>query len=147
MGTGFEDYFDSSFGFSGESFSYTAAVNNTFAFPQAGLLHKSDGLTAVSAYRYHEEEMLIFTDGMRFVWRVGDALSLGPPPPPLLEGRAASDGTRTAADLAGQQACNGADAAQCVKCTTEVGGQIVGRPTPVLLETHVLVYTWDDHDE
>jgi hypothetical protein len=43
-------------------------------------------------------------------------MSLGPTPPGLPVGT-----------------CDGSSAAQCVKCTTEAGGQTVGEPTAVRL--------------
>ena len=103
-----QDYFDSSFGFSAAS-----PLNNTFTFPQAGLLHKvtvpdTGELTNVSAYRFHDDDPLLFVDGGRLEWRVGDALG-----------------------------------AYNVKCYQYSGGTTVGSPTPILLDASVLVYTWE----
>ena len=72
-----ESYFDSAFGFSGarsaDSSSYIHAQ-----YPVSGVTHKraggdgeDDGFN-ISAYRYHEEDPLVFDGGVRMVWRIGD---------------------------------------------------------------------------
>ena len=40
----------------------------------SGFTHfdKTDKQTNWSAYRYHEEDPIVFHDGVRFLWRVGD---------------------------------------------------------------------------
>jgi hypothetical protein len=58
------DYFDSAFYFNG----------GNFHAPVAGSTHKSmDGnVSKWSGYRFHEQDPIVFQDGMRFQWRNGD---------------------------------------------------------------------------
>jgi len=64
LSTGTEDYFDSAWYFNA----------GEFHLPTAGFNHLQDqnGHVRWSAYRFHEMDPLIFNDGYRFVWRIGD---------------------------------------------------------------------------
>ena len=64
VSTGTEDYFDSAYYFNGGGFHQA----------NAGLTHwlSNDSLTEVSAYRMHDQDVIAFAGGFRFVWRVGD---------------------------------------------------------------------------
>jgi len=64
LGTGFEDYFQSSFTFSG----------GPFHFPEAGCLHGCfPNSLAISAYKVHDRDAIFFdAGGFKYVWRVGD---------------------------------------------------------------------------
>jgi len=65
LATGTEDFFDSGWYFNA----------GEFHFPVAGYTHYKDngGSLTWSAYRFHEQDPLAFSDGFRFVWRNGDA--------------------------------------------------------------------------
>jgi len=65
LSTGTEDYFDSGWYFNA----------GEFHFPVSGYTHYKDngGSLTWSAYRFHEQDPLQFTDGFRLVWRNGDA--------------------------------------------------------------------------
>eukprot|EP01052_Picozoa_sp_SAG31_P010810 SAG31_NODE_601_length_13643_cov_64.237005_7_plen_189_part_00 len=67
VGTGLEDYFDSAFYFGGDTVLQRGV---TFANALAGLPYFSrDGTTErLSAYRFHTDDPLTFTDGGRLVW-------------------------------------------------------------------------------
>lgn len=76
VGTGLEDYFASAYWFSAAS-GYPAGL--PFQHASTGLLHFSrgapagaDGVEQLSAYRYHDAEVLGFSDGGRLLWRIGD---------------------------------------------------------------------------
>jgi len=64
LSTGTEDYFDSASFFSA----------GDFYFPNSGFTHwgNDSGKLMWSAYRFHEEDPLQFSQGLRFVWRNGD---------------------------------------------------------------------------
>merc|ERR1711907_483236 len=64
ISTGTEDYFDSAYYFNG----------GQYRFPVSGSTHlnQSDGTVKWSGYRFHEQDPLTFTGGVRFLWRVGD---------------------------------------------------------------------------
>merc|ERR1711972_745310 len=72
VGTGVEDYFDSSYYF---GFDTNVKTGVTFTSDQAGLTifdHSADNVTEhVSAYRLHTSDPLVMTDGGRFTWQVG----------------------------------------------------------------------------
>jgi len=65
LSTGTEDYFDSGWYFNA----------GEFHFPVSGYTHyaNSGGTVTWSAYRFHEQDPLQFSDGFRFTWRNGDA--------------------------------------------------------------------------
>eukprot|EP00936_MAST-01D_sp_MAST-1D-sp1_P002659 g2659.t1 len=67
LSTGMEDFFDSSYGFSGGAFHQ----------PVSGCTHKdgAGGGMALSAYRFHEEDPIAFSGGVKFRWRVGDIIN------------------------------------------------------------------------
>lgn len=69
LSTGTEDYFDSAWYFNA----------GEFHLPVSGFTHflSSVGLIEFSAYRFHEQDPLPFSDGFRFVWRNGDLSSGG----------------------------------------------------------------------
>ena len=63
-----EDFFDSSYGFSG----------GVFHQPVSGCTHRDGGGgggMALSAYRFHEEDPIAFSGGVKFQWRVGDIIN------------------------------------------------------------------------
>ncbi|KAH3765899.1 DUF2961 domain-containing protein [Pelomyxa schiedti] len=64
LSTGTEDYYDSGWYFNA----------GEFHLPVAGYTHyaESGGRIYFSAYRFHEMDPLMFSNGMRFVWRNGD---------------------------------------------------------------------------
>lgn len=65
LSTGTEDYFDSAYYFNG----------GQFVTENSGFTHyasNSQGVT-FSAYRFHDQDPLFFNDGIKFVWRNGDA--------------------------------------------------------------------------
>ena len=71
VGTGLEDYFDSSFYFGADTalqrgVPFTNAVAGVPYFNRDGLVER------ISAYRSHATDPLVFTDGGRLVWRVGE---------------------------------------------------------------------------
>jgi hypothetical protein len=71
VGTGVEDYFDSAFYFGGDTSLHRGL---TFANALAGLpFFARDGVVErLSAYRFHASDPLVFADGGRLVWRVGE---------------------------------------------------------------------------
>lgn len=64
LSTGTEDYFDSAWYFNA----------GEFHLPVSGFTHYNDTGNVItwSAYRFHEMDPLVFTDGFQFVWRNGD---------------------------------------------------------------------------
>ena len=89
LSTGTEDYFDSAFGFD------TGRIHG----PVSGCTHRKGGMPGplghsgdpkcftngtameVSAYRFHEEDPLAFTEGVKVVWRISDILNYDRPSP------------------------------------------------------------------
>jgi len=77
VGTGFEDFYSSSYWF-GAASGFPGGL--LFATPESGLLHFSRGPAAggpagfeqLSAYRFLDEEVFGMVDGGRLLWRVGD---------------------------------------------------------------------------
>lgn len=59
LSSGTEDYFNSAMYFDG----------GPFRFENSGLTHKDESHYAMSAYRIHERDPLVFSRGMNFVWR------------------------------------------------------------------------------
>lgn len=64
LSTGTEDYYDSAYYFDG----------GQFEFPVSGFTHldQSSGNVTWSAYRFHEQDPILFSDGFQFLWRIGD---------------------------------------------------------------------------
>ena len=65
LSSGTEDYFLGTYYFN----------RGMYHFPLAGLTHKSqdpDGTCRFSAYRFHDEDPIIFQKGFRLAWRNGD---------------------------------------------------------------------------
>jgi len=64
LSTGTEDFFDSAYYFDG----------GEFHLPVSGFTHifEFKNLTTWSAYRFHEEDPMLFSNGFKFVWRIGD---------------------------------------------------------------------------
>lgn len=77
LSSGTEDYFLGTYYFN----------RGMYHFPIAGLTHKeqdSTGTCSFSAYRFHDEDPIIFHKGLRLVWRNGeekDGKCYGPVPP------------------------------------------------------------------
>ena len=71
VGTGFEDYFASAFWFGAASGDGTP---HEYAQALAGMVHFDRGAVneSIGAYRNHDRDLLIFTDGGSLQWRVGD---------------------------------------------------------------------------
>jgi len=76
VGTGFEDYFNSAYWF-GAASGFADGV--LFQQADSGLVHFSvsapkgaAGVEMLSAYRFHDGEVLGMEDGGRLIWRVGD---------------------------------------------------------------------------
>lgn len=71
VGTGVEDYFDSSYYFGADTFLKQGRLSSS---PLSGLTvfdRSADGQERLSAYRVHAADPLAFTDGGRLVWQVG----------------------------------------------------------------------------
>lgn len=71
VGTGVEDYFDSAYYFGVDTDLQRPLLYST---PLSGLPYfarTSDGFERLSAYRFHAQDPLVFTDGGVLVWRVG----------------------------------------------------------------------------
>ena len=98
VGTGAEDYFDSSYGFSDpwqyaqENPQYACALDvpgqehncyPTFAFTHAGLLHHSlstwDATERYAMYKSHVDDPLVINDGGSLLYRVGDYINKSAP--------------------------------------------------------------------
>eukprot|EP00730_Choanoeca_flexa_P019389 TRINITY_DN9469_c0_g1_i2.p1 TRINITY_DN9469_c0_g1~~TRINITY_DN9469_c0_g1_i2.p1 ORF type:complete len:435 (+),score=76.26 TRINITY_DN9469_c0_g1_i2:92-1396(+) len=66
LGTGFEDYYDSGWGFNA----------GPFYLPNAGCTHRKKSElnrnSSVAAYRFHEQDPVPFNNGFRLQWRNGD---------------------------------------------------------------------------
>jgi len=64
LSTGTEDFFDSAYYFDG----------GQFRLPVSGFTHFSNTNNTInwSAYRFHDQDPILFEDGFRFVWRIGD---------------------------------------------------------------------------
>ena len=107
LSTGMEDFFDSSYGFSGGPFHQ----------PVSGCTHKdgSHGM-ALSAYRFHEEDPIAFSGGVKFQWRVGDIINPRTHP----------------------------SSPKCFIETLNAtaGDSYVGKRAPATVSTYAWVYTW-----
>jgi len=71
VGTGVEDYFDSSYYFGADTFLKQGQLSSS---PLSGLTvfnRSADGHERLSAYRVHAADPLVFADGGRLVWQVG----------------------------------------------------------------------------
>jgi hypothetical protein len=62
LSSGLEDYFLGTYYFN----------RGLYHFAQAGLTHKSADNNSFSAYRFHDEDPLVFTDGIRLTCRCGE---------------------------------------------------------------------------
>lgn len=62
LSSGLEDYFLGTYYFN----------RGLYHFAQAGLTHKSDSDNSFSAYRVHDEDPLVFADGIRLACRCGE---------------------------------------------------------------------------
>jgi hypothetical protein len=62
LSSGLEDYFLGTYYFN----------RGLYHFAQAGLTHKSESDNSFSAYRVHDEDPLVFADGIRLVCRCGE---------------------------------------------------------------------------
>ena len=108
LSTGMEDFFDSAYGFHA----------GPYRFPVSGCTHRQtdgDGI-AVSAYRYHEEDPIAFSGGVRFVWRIGDLINTVD-----------------------------AEHADSPKCYIDKQGpndRVVGNPKPTTVSSYAWVYSW-----
>ncbi len=106
LGTGFEDFYDSSFGFSA----------GPYRFPTVGCTHKGgvNGSMDISAYRFHEEDPVAFSDGVRFVWRVGDYTNPKTHP----------------------------KSPKCFIDVPGPGDELIGKVEPTTVTSYAWVYTW-----
>ena len=105
MSTGTEDFFDSSYGFAA----------GPFRFPVSGCTHRdsSKGMK-LSAYRFFTEDIVAFSGGMRFVWRVGD----------LINEKSHPESPKCWIDKKGP------------------GDQVVGNPQPTTITSYAWIYVW-----
>ena len=62
LSSGLEDYFLGTYYFN----------RGLYHLPQAGLTHKDEATSSFSAYRYHEEDPVVFSDGLRLTCRCGE---------------------------------------------------------------------------
>jgi len=62
LSSGLEDYFLGTYYFN----------RGLYHFAQAGLTHKDDTNNSFSAYRFHDEDPLVFSDGIRLACRCGE---------------------------------------------------------------------------
>ena len=106
LSTGMEDFFDSAYGFGGGEFKY----------PVSGCTHRdaSKHGMKLSAYRFHEEDPIAFSDGIKFQWRIGD----------LINPKAHPESPKCFIDQPGP------------------GDKVVGRPMNTTVTTYAWVYTW-----
>jgi len=71
VGTGVEDYFDSGYYFGADS-GYKSGDPWNAGLSGVPLFQRTpDGTERISAYRFHNHDPLVFTDGGALVWRVG----------------------------------------------------------------------------
>ena len=102
-----EDFFDSAYGFGGGEFKY----------PVSGCTHRQvqgkDGM-ALSAYRFHEEDPIAFSDGVKFQWRIGDLINAKSHP----------------------------ESPKCFIDKQGPGDSVVGRPAATTVHSYAWVYTW-----
>ncbi len=69
LSSGTEDYFLGTYYFN----------RGRYHFPMAGLTHLDARKNTFSAYRFHEQDPIIFKNGLRLVWRNGEAWADGRP--------------------------------------------------------------------
>jgi len=62
LSSGLEDYFLGTYYFN----------RGLYYLPQAGLTHKDESNNSFSAYRFHDEDPLVFSDGIRLACRCGE---------------------------------------------------------------------------
>lgn len=62
LSSGLEDYFLGTYYFN----------RGLYHLPQAGLTHKDEATSSFSAYRYHDEDPVVFRDGFRLTCRCGE---------------------------------------------------------------------------
>lgn len=62
LSSGLEDYFLGTYYFN----------RGLYHLPQAGLTHKDEATSSFSAYRYHDEDPVVFSDGFRLTCRCGE---------------------------------------------------------------------------
>lgn len=67
LSSGTEDYFLGTYYFN----------RGMYHFPMAGLTHLDPKTNTFSAYRFHEQDPILFRNGMRLVWRNGEATEDG----------------------------------------------------------------------
>ncbi len=118
LSSGTEDYFNSAMYFDG----------GVFREENSGLTFKNDTSHAMSAYRVHERDPIVFSSGIRLVWRNSEDPLECPftwPWPPT--GRAASEHLQRAAEARKQRAPSASES------------QLV----PVDVEFLVWTYEWD----
>jgi hypothetical protein len=92
LSTGGEDYYNSAYYFAApgaSGFGTTIPHGGDFHLPTTGLTHlnttnpyNSDGPTQWSAYRLHEQDPLVFKDGVQFVMRNGEVMANPKAPDP-----------------------------------------------------------------
>jgi hypothetical protein len=112
LSTGTEDYFDSAFGFDAGLYHY----------PTSGCTHREGGLPPgastraleVSAYRFHEEDPVAFSGGVRLLWRIGDYINTQTHP----------------------------ESPKCFIDAPGAGDKPVGTPLNTTVTSYVWVYTW-----
>ena len=102
-----EDFFNSGFGFHA----------GPYHFPTAGCTHKSgaNGSLSVSAYKYHEEDPIAFSGGLRYMWRIGDYQS---------DEHAHLDSPKCYVDTPGPR------------------DHLIGSPRPTTVTSYAWVYSW-----
>jgi len=112
LSTGMEDFFDSAYGFGGGEYKY----------PVSGCTHRQQqgehGM-ALSAYRFHEEDPIAFTGGVKFQWRIGD----------LINAKTHPESPKCFIDKAGP------------------GDKVVGAPAETEVTSYAWVYYWPSDAE
>lgn len=107
LSTGTEDYFDSAYYFNA----------GQFELPVSGYTHigtSAGGNVTFSAYRFHEKDPLVFHNGGRFMWRVGDLVDAQLRP----------------------------DSPKCFIDAPTAHSRPAGHPQPSRVTTYTWVYTW-----
>ena len=67
-----------------------------------------------SAYRFHEEDPIAFSGGVRFMWRIGDLVNPAKHP----------------------------DSPKCFIDQKQPGDRLAGNPQPSIVTSYAWVYTW-----
>ena len=97
------------------------ALRPQYHYPVSGCTHREvpkdepQGMR-LSAYRFHEEDPIAFSDGVRFMWRVGDIINAKTHP----------------------------ESPKCFieKLDAAAGDTVVGKPAATTVTSYAWVYVW-----